>query len=387
MISLLRDTTVKTALSAWLLLVTAGLSGFEVDLGWGARTDVPEAWTSAGEDFDAPTWYSPDREAVFEVRIWQPGTFGSVEELADIGAPEGAQGDVARFDCWNGEAILADYQFSAAGGVFRGWFLYVVGDGPDIRLAAFSPAASFERQWYFLLSCLDAYVPRPTAALEPGAVSVFYRGDGPSESAIAAFRFGDHQITWDRDLPGEEAAQALIEREALVLRAYARVPELFYPAWKRYYRLIYRDNYTRLEPLARALSSGPLPPGEPPESTAAKLLSWLQGFAYGSSDSFSDLLAPPTACATGVGDCDALGLSYLSLLDRYGISGRLLLTQKGSHAVAAVDVEGEGLRYTEGDATWLVAELTTRLPLGELPDRLQGIDDWFAVDLPDNSEL
>jgi hypothetical protein len=188
------------------------------------------------------------------------------------------------------------------------------------------------------------------------------------------------------DPAAASASQDVIEREALVLSAYGGVPSLFYEAWSRYYRLIYRDSYVRLSALAEALKEGPLPvDGIPPEDAAKRLLAWLQGFSYGSTDGFSDLLAPSAACATGTGDCDSLALVLLILMDGYGVGGRILISYQAAHAVAALDIQGRGLRYTEGNDNWLVAELTSRLPLGVLPERLDGVDDWFSVDFDQKS--
>jgi hypothetical protein len=174
----------------------------------------------------------------------------------------------------------------------------------------------------------------------------------------------------------------VIEREALVLSAYASVPELFYPAWERYYRLIYRDSYSRLNPLSEALDNGPLPLDSPDRRIAAeRLLSWLQSFTYGSTGGFSDLLSPAAACSSRTGDCDSLSLVLLILMDRYGVDGKLLLSQQAHHALAALDLPGRGMRYTEGEDSWIVAELTSTLPLGELPERLSGVNDWFGISL------
>ena len=42
-------------------------------------------------------------------------------------------------------------------------------------------------------------------------------------------------------------AQSVIEREANVMLNYSHDPANFYNAWKRYYQLIFRDNYSRLD--------------------------------------------------------------------------------------------------------------------------------------------
>ena len=107
---------------------------------------------------------------------------------------------------------------------------------------------------------------------------------------MATVPFRNNSISWEQSSAGNQASQDVIEREAIILSAYAAVPELFYPAWERYYRLIYRDSYSRMLPLAEALKNGPLPADSMSEREIAEvLLAWLQGFSYGSTSGF-DLL-------------------------------------------------------------------------------------------------
>ena len=76
-----------------------------------------------------------------------------------------------------------------------------------------------------------------------------------------------------------DAAQTLIEREARVLSAYApdeaespRIGDGPAPpwavAWRRYFRMIYRDSFSRLEPVAEALFMDLARAGCPPRRDA-----------------------------------------------------------------------------------------------------------------------
>jgi hypothetical protein len=258
----------------------------------------------------------------------------------------------------------------------------VTGTGADVRISAITPAAEFEQRQPFLLSVLDSYIPADSWALSPGAVAVFLELSGERSTRTVRSFFGTEPVSWIGSPGSDQASQDVIEREALVLSAYSGSPELCYPAWERYYRLIYRDSYSRLNPVWEALSSGlPAPLNGSKRDLAEALLGWLQGFSYGSTQEFSDLLAPSAACSAGQGDCDSLALVMLILMDRFGVDGRLILSQQARHALAGLDVGGEGLRYADDQGSWIVAELTTPLPLGALPERLDGVSDWFAVNL------
>ncbi|MCK5735515.1 MAG: hypothetical protein KAH21_03510, partial [Spirochaetaceae bacterium] len=289
-----------------LLIVTAfSLQGFEVTLTGGARMDIPEAWELDSSDPSVPSWYSPDRRSATDVMLWEPGTWEKMEDFVESVRPDGAEGDVFVFSSWEGEAALANWSFLSLGEQFRGWFLLTTGTGPDVRISAIAAEEEFSERQTFLLSVLDSYIPGDQWRLTPGAVSTFLEVTSSGNKTVAvSIPFGDKTLGWEESSAGNQAAQDVIEREALVLSAYASVPELFYPAWERYYRIIYRDSYTRLESLIEALQNGPLPSDEDPRIIAEKLLSWLQGFSYGSTEGFSDLLSPSAACSSQTGDCD-----------------------------------------------------------------------------------
>ena len=369
--------------AALLLILIPALGAYEVTLLGGARLDIPEAWILDDADPAVPSWFSPDRRSAADIMLWEPESFDDLEAFISETLPEGAAGDVMSFPCWDGEAALADWTFTTGAAELRGWFLYVRGtSGPDVKLSAIAPAEDFIERQAFLLSVLDSYIPSDRWRLSPGAVSRFLELSDVPGSRQARAGIDGHTVVWTESAAGNRAAQDVIEREAIVLSSYAGVPELFYPAWERYYRLVYRDSYSRLESLAAALDQGPYPrDGADPVAVAEGLLSWLQGFEYGSVDGYSDLLAPSAACSSATGDCDSLSLVLMMLMDRYGVESRLLLTHQAHHAVTALDLPGAGLRYSDDRGTWLVAELTTPLPLGTLPDRLDGVTDWYGIDL------
>ena len=374
----------KRILLPLIFFITASLSltAFEITLTGGARMDIPEAWELDESDPSVPSWYSPDRRSAAEVMLWAPGTWDTMDSFIENARPQGAEGDVFVFQCWDGEAALATWAFPGSGGSFCGWFLFVVRSGPDVRVSAIAAEEDFSERQPFLLSVLDSYIPGENWRLTPGAVSTFLEATGELEKEAIRVPFEDTYLSWEQSSAGSQASQDVIEREALILSAYASVPELFYPAWERYYRLIYRDSYSRLEPLAEALLKGPLPRNTTdPRVASERLLSWLQGFSYGSTDKFSDLLSPSAVCSSQTGDCDSLSLVLLILMDYYGVDGILLLSQQAHHALTGLDVPGEGMRYTEGENSWIVAELTSNLPLGVLPDRLTGVSDWFGITL------
>ena len=359
-----------------LLFLTQRAGAFEISLHGGPLMNIPEAWVYDDSDPSVPTWYSPDRSAGAEVKLWAPGTWKSAGDFLAEFRPEGAVGNEISFPCWDGDAALANWEFSMNGNVYMGWFLFTAGSGPDVKISVISLKEDFPDFQAFMLSIIDSYAPSSSRMLEPGAVGRFLELSGEHKEKTNRSLIGGHEISWETDTAANQAAQDVIEREALVLAAYASVPQLFYPAWERYYKIIYRDSYSRLDSL-----SGELENLYNNKKTASEqILSWFQSFSYGSTDGFSDLLAPSTACEKQVGDCDSLSLAYLIIMKHLDVEGCMLLTQSAKHAVAALDIEGNGARYTYGDKSFLTAEMTSSLKPGVLPERLANVNDWFCID-------
>jgi hypothetical protein len=188
---------------------------------------------------------------------------------------------------------------------------------------------------------------------------------------------GDRVFIFDYDPFELDASQVVIEREAPLLTNFTSLSPQAALAWDRYYKLIYRDNYHRLDPVYEALK--PHMSGLNSTEMAVKLLSWLQGFEYGSSGTFSDLMSPLTSIVTERGDCDSLSLAYLILLKHFDIEGILLVSEVYSHAMAAVNVEGPGISFPYGEEEYLVAELTKEVDLGLIASDMIDFSKWQPV--------
>jgi hypothetical protein len=145
--------------------------------------------------------------------------------------------------------------------------------------------------------------------------------------------------------------------------------------------MIYRDNYFRLSSLARSLQQHFQEQGIAREEIPARLLSWFQRFDYSRTGSLSDLLAPVTCFAERSGDCDSLGLAYVILLQHMDFDAVLLVSSEYGHALAGVDVAGEGARFEFQDTSYLLAEFTENVDLGMIPRSMADPNKWIPVRL------
>jgi hypothetical protein len=190
--------------------------------------------------------------------------------------------------------------------------------------------------------------------------------------------FGGGAVPVRADPEEIDAMQAVIEREARILVACAEDPARD-EAWKRSYRVIYRDSYPRLEETARAI--GALAGGDQsgPAERATAVLSWLQGFSFTRTGSLSDLLSPVSTIATRSGDCDARALAFVIIMSHLGTDGVILVSSAYSHAVAAVAVEAPGIGFVLEGRRYLTAETTKSSPLGWIAAEQRDLSKWVIV--------
>jgi hypothetical protein len=74
-------------------------------------------------------------------------------------------------------------------------------------------------------------------------------------------------------------------------------------------------------------------------------------------------------------------MAYIIILRQLGFDAILLVSEKYSHALAAVDVPGEGARFDFGGKRYLVAELTRKVALGRISREMANAAFWLPVAL------
>jgi hypothetical protein len=343
---------------------------------------MPEGWQAS--DISNPALISfidARRKAVFQVAVFEGDLFASVREAAEYYRERiKARGEEAFFSYQGADAVIADYAFQAETIAARGWFVFVSGGGYYFVLSAFCEDSLFDAYNDVLLSCIDSFAPGGESRLYPGAVSQFYQGFPPEADGSAALAFNGESFTLATSKGEIEANSVVIEREARILAAAEKKGGNLNPAWQRYYRVIFRDTYMRLAPLTRTLKPFlEKPPGN--QGIPAALLAWFQGFSYNRTATLSDFQSPVDCVLSSSGDCDSLGMAYVIILRQLGFDAILLVSEKYSHAMAAVDVPGEGARFEFRGRRYLMAELTGKVALGRINRDMANADFWLPVAL------
>ena len=355
--------------------------------------DIPIGWTVLrAESPEEVTFTDLERNAVLRVLVFE-NRFDSIEQLGRfVRRKFDAYGDNAGF-AYNGyDSLLADYRFSAGLDELRGYFLLVHAGRHSYVVMGYAALARYEQYHDVLLSAVDSFAPGSAARLLPGPVSQFYYPYPAPHPTNRTVTVDGARLRVPLDDGELEATQVLIEREARLLTAYGqhayRRPDPgnlppWAAAWQRYYRAVYRDNYARLAPLARQLDEHFSATAVPADRIPHELLAWLQDFAYYQTGSPSRLLSPLLTLVTRSGDCDSLGLTYVILLHHLGFDAILLVSSEYAHAVAGVNVAGDGWRYQFEGRSYLAAELTADAELGLIDGTLADPGGWIPVGFRD----
>ncbi|MCK5199382.1 MAG: hypothetical protein KAR21_13580, partial [Spirochaetales bacterium] len=203
---------------------------------------------------DKVTFADPADSAFFQIKRYPGNNFNTVMDIYSYVSRElGASGEGGPFLFDTKESYFASISFVSSGYSYRGYLICIEGETEDIVLLAFSDDKNYSIYHDFILSSIDSYSLNESGLKNPGPVSQFYYPWPGRDKTINYLSMAAQRIPVSFDLNEVDAARILIEREARILVRYTD-SELSDPAWARYYRLIYRDNYNRLRRIARIVS-------------------------------------------------------------------------------------------------------------------------------------
>lgn len=339
---------------------------------------LPEGWTIfSQEEKDRISFINPMEDIIFQVSLYPGESYSSDSEMMEnhLESLTILEEDRSRFVYRGRSCSLADLSLDSDGIPIRGWFLFIDRDDYDYYLTAITSPDNYENALPLILSCLDGFSPDEVARHEAGPISVMM-GAGDGENQIRSLVYSEGSLLYEWSKSREEAGRLLIEREASILSAYGE-PEIFDKAWQRYYQMIYRNSAADLKELALQIQEDL--DGEDDSVKAKILLRWLQGFDYGSTERFSDLMTSTESLLAGTGDCDSLALIYIILLNHMDIPAVLMVSREYSHAMAAVSIPVKGAGFPFKDRNYVVAEMTENVALGQIASNMADINKWVII--------
>lgn len=356
------------------------------DSALGYSIDLPEGFTLVNSRASSRYVYQHSLVPVgLQIAVYPYRQFKGIEQAAEhIVSQLNAEKRAVSFFLQGNPALTAHIDFMQQRQKQAGWLLVLPLSEQRGWLVVLTTSIAEKAQEYepVMISALDAVFISRQSFFEPGPMmQAVYPKTGAVKSEM---EFNGKKLPVYFDGSDSEANQAVVDREFAVLTLYLNSP-LQEKAWKRYYRMIYRDSLSRCrhiplmveKELIDVSQEGKRPSAE---KIAASVLEWLQGFTYMRNQNSADFLNLPTVCREKSGDCDSRALLLALILQHFGIDTVLMIAPQHKHAVAAVDCAGEGARFTHKGKQYLIAETTAQVPMGRIAQDLANPRDWFAVD-------
>jgi len=283
---------------------------------------------------------------------------------------------------WEGRTLaLGDFIFPSPQGSQRAYALLVPLKEKNLTFLGFTREEYFNSYNDDLLSVINSLALGEETRRNPGPLSAYMRELAFSQDSL------DYQWSFENKsqthsfLPQAlENQEITIEREARIMQRYEKT-EYLQDAWSRYYRIIFREGYQDLAPIADFWKQVPQLGLASPEELPQLILTYLQGYEYSRRGGLSDLYPVTTSLVEKKGDCDSLALIYASILDHLGYDVILMVSQQYAHAMVGVDLPGEGARFNHNERAYMVAELTAPVDLGMIDSTMADSSHWFGLEL------
>lgn len=351
--------------------------------GYDYRLDIPEGWELLdAEDLARVSFTDPTHSAVLQTIVYPGDSFFKASEMyEEIKKQLSAEGEGANFLFNMKDSYIAELTFNAGKVEVKGYFLFINSTDHDYVVMCFAPVELYDSFFAFILSALDSFSLDKEGLLYPGPISQFYYPfPGPDQKEFSIpFQKGSFPLMIDEN--EGEASQVMIEREAIVLASYQQNR---LKAWERFFRMIYRDTYHRLDTLYTALEVEYQKQGQNKKEMIVSILKWIQDFTYTRTESMADFLSPLAAALKHEGDCDSRALLYLILLHHIGADSVLLVSAQYSHSAVGVHydiLQKPGATIDFEGKKYLYAELTAKVDIGMIAQDVADPSGWITIRL------
>ncbi|MBR5097303.1 MAG: hypothetical protein IK094_09390 [Treponema sp.] len=359
---------------------------------YGWNLDLPEGFLIKDSSDDGLSFYL--EHEFMKVRVAIKMFAADKYERSDLAMEDvlnklGADGEIDGF-LWNGRhASVAQYEFQLPGNATAqaGWGISVTTEQKPVHLVVlcYTDKNVANDCQQFILSALDSLCLNKKDFRLPGLITAY--AFSSEEVQSIAINIGEKKIYARLPAQAKESGRFVIDREFSVLTLYAKQKQ-WKEAWQRYYRLIFREAYSRLDAAAQsiyaALSSEALTknPKNPNVEICKKLLAWTQDFDYQRKQDTSDFNDLSSVLQNLGSDCDSRALLLCVLMEHYGVKTELFISGIYSHALFGVDLPYPGARIMVDGTNYLLCETTAPVDMGLVAKEQSETKNWISVDLP-----
>ena len=384
-------TRVKTLVSAFALMAAMAGAAFADIVSISkdhplVAIDLPEGYTvtSASKDGSSYQLQSSLLPVSLIVKLYGKDVYGGAQAALDDNLSRlKAKSDLERFSWRNQDAALAEISFKLGSASMCGYAASAVlpEDAGTVVLLAWAGEADYEKSANLILSTIDGLCIDYGSYFSPGLVTSYAFPAGSGEVPVQ-LDIGGHKIRTALAKNDEEAADYLIEREYEVLTLYAESPA-WQEAWKRYYRMVFRDSCDRLRRPAFDIYNALAPACVDETDLAQRLLDWTQYMSYEREKNNSDFASLPSMLLGGGSDCDSRSMMLAVLLRAMNMDSCLFVSATFSHALAGFVSSHPGHSFPAEGKNYLMGETTSKgLTWGKVSAEMDDPRQWIAVTFP-----
>ena len=359
---------------------------------YGWNLDLPEGFVLKEASDDGLSFYLEHEFMKVRAAIKMFGA--DLYERSDLAMEDtlnkiGADGEIDGF-LWNGRrASVAQYSFQLPGNptAQAGWGISVTTEQKPVHLVVLCYADKnvADDCQQFILSAVDSLCVGKKDFRLPGPITSYAFNSGDSQNV--KIKIDGKELYASIPSQAQESGRFVIDREFSVLTLYAKQKQ-WKEAWQRYYRLVFREAYSRLDGASQAiyaaLSADALTknPQNPNLEICKKLLAWVQDFSYQREQDASDLNDLASVLQNKGSDCDSRALLLCVLMEHYGVKTELFVSGVYSHALFGVDLPYPGARIMVDGTNYLLCETTAPVDMGLVAKEQSETKNWISVDLP-----
>lgn len=258
-------------------------------------------------------------------------------------------------------------------------------------ILCYSPKENYQKEgMIYILSSLNSLCLNINDYCKPG---IIYHSNEDNQNKIINFKIKieDEEIPATLSEDDIKLANELIYTEYGILTTYAKSPYM-QQAWERYYRLVFRDNYGRIEPILNDIIFALTKKGSTLKKDNLDLyimqsvLTWVQNRQYkraqtATESDFTSLLD----LLNNVGcDCDSRSMLMCAFANKLGIDNVLLISPIFSHALSGIAINAPGQKISPSDkgGEYLMGETTAKVTWGTIIKEHSDKSKWFAIKLP-----
>lgn len=364
-----------------------------LDNDFGFSLDIPEGFKLAENSDDGMSYHlaHPNIPVDLIIKTGTDKTVSSTSEALALNIKK-LNGTIQQDDFdWNKTTVSIGTFNMQLDQKYSGWAVCVPTKVQDyfLTLLCYAPEDKEPACEQFIMSTLNSLCINDDDFNRPGIITAYaFPSEGVKEIELT---IEGKKIKTQIDKIDEEASQFVVDMEYGVLSLYSK-HNLWKEAWQRYYRMIYRDSFGRIEnvcsdafetlyPMAKKSN-----PQNPSIAYAQYLLSWVQNFEYKRAEEHKDsdfTCLPGVLCGKG-NDCDSRSLLICTMLKAVGVECILLVSPTYAHALAAAMIDAPGQQFTlEGtDLNFIMGETTAKVTWGMIAQDQADRTKWFPVILP-----